>query len=74
MRCYSIEEFAEKIGKVKDKSDIELSKFSVGVDLGIKQLAITNIDDLETRNINKTSKVKKIKKKLKIAKTMFSKI
>lgn len=45
--------------------NIELSKLSIGVDLGIKQLAITNIDDLDTNNINKTNKVKKIKKKLK---------
>ena len=53
------------VGVEATTKNIELSKLSVGVDLGIKQLAITNIDDLDTRNINKTSKVKKIKKKLK---------
>lgn len=45
--------------------NIELSELSIGVDLGIKQLAITNIDDLDTNNINKSNKVKKIKRKLK---------
>lgn len=44
---------------------VELSKVSIGIDLGIKKLAITNIDDLDANNINKTNKVKKLNKKLK---------
>ncbi len=43
----------------------ELNDFSLGIDLGIKQLAVTNIDSLDTKNINKTNKVKKLSKKLK---------
>ncbi|MCT8976613.1 transposase [Clostridium sp. CX1] len=43
----------------------QLNNFTVGVDLGIKTLAVTNIDELDTKNINKTAKVKRITKKLK---------
>jgi putative transposase len=43
----------------------ELNDFSLGIDMGIKELAITNIDSLDTKNINKSSKVKKLSKKLK---------
>ena len=43
----------------------QLNDFSIGVDLGIKNLAITNVDELDAKNINKTQKVKKLKKKLK---------
>ncbi|WP_051931424.1 hypothetical protein [Clostridium sp. KNHs214] len=48
----------ENIGKVKYRVDYD-------IDLGISQLAITNIDKLNTRNVNKTNKVKKLSKKLK---------
>lgn len=44
----------------------KLKDFSLGIDMGIKELAITNIDSLDTKNINKSSKVKKLSKKLKI--------
>ncbi|ACA46151.1 IS200/IS605 family element transposase accessory protein TnpB [Clostridium botulinum] len=43
----------------------KLNDFSLGIDLGIMQLAITNIDDLYVKNINKTYTVKKLNKKLK---------
>lgn len=43
----------------------ELNDFSLGIDMGIKELAITNIDSLDTKNINKSSKFKKLSKKLK---------
>ena len=43
----------------------QLNDFSIGIDLGIKDLAITNVDGLDAKNINKTAKVKKLKKKLK---------
>lgn len=42
-----------------------LNHFSLGIDLGIKELAVTNIDSLDTKNINKTNKVKKLSEKLK---------
>lgn len=38
---------------------------SVGIDLGIKNLAIVNVLDEPIKNINKTKKVKKLKKRLK---------
>ncbi len=43
----------------------KLNDFSLGIDLGIMQLAITNIDDLYAKNINKTYTVKKLNKRLK---------
>ncbi|ARC83780.1 transposase, IS605 OrfB family [Clostridium argentinense CDC 2741] len=43
----------------------KLNDFSLGIDLGITQLAITNIDNLDTKNINKTNSVKKLNKRLK---------
>ena len=42
-----------------------LNDFSLGIDLGIKDLAITNVDGLDIKNINKTHKIKKLEKKLK---------
>ena len=38
---------------------------SIGIDLGVKDLAIVNVLDKPIKNINKTKKVKKIKKRLK---------
>lgn len=43
----------------------QLNELSIGVDLGIKDLAITNIDELDTKNINKAHNVKTLSKKLK---------
>ena len=42
-----------------------LNDFTVGVDLGIKDLAITNRDELDAKNINKTQTVRQLEKKLK---------
>lgn len=50
--------------EVEDKKE-QLNNFTVGVDLGIKTLAVTNIDELDAVNINKTAKVKRLTKKLK---------
>lgn len=50
--------------EVEDKKE-QLKNFTVGVDLGIKTLSVTNIDELDTKNINKTAKVKGLIKKLK---------
>lgn len=44
---------------------IKLNDKVLGIDLGIKQLAIVNDDDLDISNINKTKKVKDLEKKLK---------
>ena len=38
---------------------------SIGIDLGVKDLAVVNILDKPIKNINKTKKVKKLKKRLK---------
>ncbi|WXR61421.1 transposase [Peptostreptococcaceae bacterium AGR-M142] len=53
------------VGIKIEKERTKLNDFSLGIDLGIKQLAITNADDLDINNINKTSKVRKLSKKLK---------
>lgn len=43
----------------------KLKDFSLGVDLGIQQLAIANVDSLDAKNINKTKEVRMLNKKLK---------
>jgi putative transposase len=43
----------------------ELAGESIGIDLGIKELAVVSNIDKPIKNINKTAKVKKLKKKLK---------
>jgi len=46
----------------------ELNSFSVGIDLGVKELAVISYDGGKTekiKNINKTKRVKKLKKRLK---------
>jgi putative transposase len=53
------------VGVEVSTENAELSDVSIGIDLGIKDLAITNVDSLDTKNINKSQKVKKLKKKLK---------
>lgn len=53
------------VGIETQAENIELTDFSLGIDMGIKELAITNIDSLDTKNINKTNRVKKLSKKLK---------
>jgi len=53
------------VGIEVQTQNIKLNNLIIGIDLGIKKLAITNIDELDTKNINKNSKVKKLIKKLK---------
>lgn len=53
------------VGIETQTENITLNDFSLGIDLGIKELAVTNIDSLDTKNINKTNRVKKLSKKLK---------
>lgn len=51
--------------EVEDTSKEELTNVSVGVDLGIKDLAIVSNIDKPFRNINKSKEVKRLNKKLK---------
>lgn len=53
------------LGVEHEPNIVKLNDFSLGIDLGIKELAITNVDELDTKNINKTRRVKKLSKKLK---------
>ncbi|MEG2618896.1 MAG: transposase [Bacilli bacterium] len=54
------------LGFEYDENQVVLNKdLSVGIDLGVKDLAIVNHLDKPIKNINKTVKVKKLKKKLK---------
>lgn len=53
------------LGFAQNENQVELNQdLSVGIDLGIKDLAIVNCIDKPIKNINKTTKVRKIKKKL----------
>lgn len=51
--------------EVEDKTKEELINVSVGVDLGIKDLAIVSNIDKPFKNINKSKEVKRLNKKLK---------
>lgn len=51
----------------------KLNDFSLGIDLGITKLAITNIDNLDTKNINKTNRAKNLNKRLKSLQRQCSK-
>ena len=54
------------LGFEHDENQVVLNKdLFVGIDLGIKDLAIVNCLDKPIKNINKTTNVKKLKKKLK---------
>ena len=48
-----------------NENQVVLNKdLSIGIDLGVKDLAIVNVLDKPIKNINKTKRVKKIKKRL----------
>ena len=48
-----------------NENQVVLNKYlSIGIDLGVKDLAIVNVLDKPIKNINKTKRVKKIKKRL----------
>lgn len=49
----------------KDKTKEELTNVSIGIDLGIKDLAIVSNIDEPFKNINKSKEVKRLNKKLK---------
>ncbi|GAA0701288.1 RNA-guided endonuclease TnpB family protein [Paraclostridium ghonii] len=48
-----------------DENQVELNDISVGIDLGIKDLATVSHINNPIKNINKSAKVRKLKKKLK---------
>ena len=49
-----------------NENQVMLNKdLSVGIDLGVKDLAVVNVLDKPIKNINKTKRVKKLKKRLK---------
>lgn len=48
-----------------DENQVELNDISVGIDLGIKDLVTVSHINSPIKNINKSSKVRKLKKKLK---------
>lgn len=54
--------FGVEVGENQTTSHNDLS---IGIDLGIKELATLNVLDKPIKNINKTKKVKKVKKRLK---------
>ncbi|MBM7614489.1 RNA-guided endonuclease InsQ/TnpB family protein [Alkaliphilus hydrothermalis] len=51
--------------EIENNEPIELTGESIGVDLGIKELAVVSNIDTPFKNINKTKKVKKLNKRLK---------
>ena len=53
------------VGIEQKNKTVELENKILGIDLGIKQLAISNIEGLDIPSINKTLKVKKLENKLK---------
>ncbi|MEG1010073.1 MAG: transposase [Clostridia bacterium] len=54
------------LGFEHNENQVELNKdLSVGIDLGVKDLAIVNCIDEPIKNINKSNKIRKLKKKLK---------
>ena len=58
--------------KIKDNDNINNSKEVIGIDLGIKDFAVLSNGKVY-KNINKTVKVKKLKRKLKIKQKQLSK-
>lgn len=52
------------LGFEHNENQVELNDFSIGIDLGVKDLAIMS-DETVVKNINKIAKVRKLEKKLK---------
>ena len=59
-RCWVL-----NVGIEQEPKATQLENKVLAVDLGVKQLAIVNIDGLDTSNINKTRVVKNLEKRLK---------
>ena len=47
------------VGIEQESINIKLNNKTIGIDVGIKELAVTSVEDLRFENINKTKKVKK---------------
>lgn len=60
------------VGVKTENKTVELTDESIGIDVGIKELAICS-NEMGFKNINKTSKVRKLKKKLKRLQKQVSK-
>ena len=60
------------VGIEASESNEPLNNFSIGIDVGIKNLAVTSIEEFKFSNINKTKKLKKLEKKLKRLKRKVS--
>jgi len=59
-RCWVLSVGVEALQEKQKLADV-----SLGIDLGVKQLAITNVDELDVNNINKTARVRNLEKRLK---------
>lgn len=63
--CFDGKYWYLTLGFEQDENQVELNKdLSIGIDLGVKELAVVNCVDKPFKNINKTAKVKKLKKRL----------
>ena len=58
--------------EIKDNNNINNSKETIGIDLGIKDFAVLSNGKVY-KNINKTEKIKKLKRKLKVKQKQLSK-
>jgi putative transposase len=65
--CYENNKWILSFGIECNNQAFELNDFSIGIDLGIKKLAVVSFEDksLVFKNINKTKRVKNLKRKLK---------
>lgn len=59
-RCWVL-----SVGVEVGQEQAEFTDISLGIDLGVKQLAITNVDELDANNINKIARVRSLEKRLK---------
>jgi putative transposase len=64
--CFDGKYWYLTLGFEHNENQVELNKdLSIGIDLGIKDLATLNVLDKPIKNINKTKRVKRLKKRLK---------
>ena len=65
--CYENNKWILSFGIECNNQAFELNDFSIGIDLGIKETAVVSFEDksLIFKNINKTKRVKNLKRKLK---------
>ena len=65
--CFENNKWILSFGVECEKQAVELNDFSLGIDLGVKTLAVVSFGDKSTvfKNINKTKRIKNLKRKLK---------